>query len=215
MRVSATVWWFFPTFDTDKNLLTLQDNDVSFPPKRHRPHPRSNGSDLLGRFFVEPDLGVCCITKLGPVLQQRMTSRAQRLALDQTDKPIALGLHHTLYYKCVQTREEFYSSVDEITQWIQNGPLLQPPAEAEPLWCIYNLALLSPAGSTINEPSACPLTFKRTANLHTETSATQPLAAYPQRQGLLCPFATSEEKTKGARKLKVFISRKTKGVETV
>ena len=93
MRVSATVWWFFATPTTDENLITLQDDAVSFPPTR------PNGSDLLDRFFVEPDLGVCCITRLGPTLRKTMPSRAQRLAMDHTDKPIALGLHHTLYYR--------------------------------------------------------------------------------------------------------------------
>ncbi len=42
MRVSATVWWFFTTPNTDENLLTLQDDAVSFSPTRHRPHPRTS-----------------------------------------------------------------------------------------------------------------------------------------------------------------------------
>jgi hypothetical protein len=127
LRISATVWWFFSTFLPDGNLLNLQDQNVSFPPTRDRPHPQPNGSDLLGRFFLEHDLGVCCITRLGPVTQKQMPSRAQLHAHSNCDKPIAIGAHHTLYYRCVQSKEEFYSSVDEIVQWISTGPLLQPP----------------------------------------------------------------------------------------
>jgi hypothetical protein len=56
-----------------------------------------------------------------------MPSRAQLRAHYNGDKPIAMGAHYTLYYKCVQSKEEFYSSVDEIVQWISTGPLLQPP----------------------------------------------------------------------------------------
>ncbi len=125
MRVSSTVWWFFPTFLPDDNLLTLQDPAISYPPTRERPHPQSNGADLLGRVFVEPELGACCITRLGPVAQKQMSSRAQKRVI--TDKAIAIGLHHTLHYQCIQTGEEYYSSVDEILQWrIRSGPILQP-----------------------------------------------------------------------------------------
>ncbi len=63
MRISATIiWWFFPSFVTDDNLLTLQDLAISYPPTRDRPHPQPNGADLLGRYFLEPELGVCAIT---------------------------------------------------------------------------------------------------------------------------------------------------------
>jgi len=140
MRVSATVWWFIPKFVPDDHLLTLQDTTVSYPPTRDRSHPRPDGSDLLGRFFVEPDLGVCCITRLGPITHKQLASRAQRLAMTPTNKPISLGAHHTLYYQCVQTKEEFYSSVDEVSQWIQRGPLLRPPVDSAPT----NLHVTSP-----------------------------------------------------------------------
>jgi hypothetical protein len=57
-----------------------------------------------------------------------MLSRAQTTARAHS-QPIALGTHHTLYYRCLATQEEHYSSVDEIVQWIMTGPLLQRPAE--------------------------------------------------------------------------------------
>ena len=96
LRISASVWWFFSTYLPDDNLLLLQDQNVSFPPTRDRPQPQTNGSDLLGRFFLEPELGVCCITRLGPVTRKKLPSRAQVRAHANGDKPIAIGDHHTL-----------------------------------------------------------------------------------------------------------------------
>ncbi len=101
---------------------------MPFLPTRDRPHPQTNGSDLLGRFFLEPELGVCCIARLGPVTRKQMPSRAQVRAHSNGDKPIAIGDHHTLYYQCVKPKAEYYSSVDEIVQWISTGSILQPPA---------------------------------------------------------------------------------------
>jgi hypothetical protein len=64
-------------------------------------------------------------------MERQMLSRAQTNARG-TDQPIALGTHHTLYYRCLATQEEHYSSVDEIVQWITTGPLLQRPTENPP-----------------------------------------------------------------------------------
>ena len=69
---------------------------------------------------------MCWVAKLGLVLQMQLQSRAQR-AQPTTDRPIALGSHHTLYYQSVTTKEQYHSSVDEIMQWIRNGPVLQLP----------------------------------------------------------------------------------------
>jgi hypothetical protein len=38
LRVSVTVWWFFPPYMLDDSLITLQDTTVSYPPSRHRPN---------------------------------------------------------------------------------------------------------------------------------------------------------------------------------
>ncbi len=46
--------------------------------------------------------------------------------------PIVLGHHHTLYYQCVSSKEEYFSSVEEVSQWISNGPILQPPCAHVP-----------------------------------------------------------------------------------
>ena len=48
------------------------------------------------------------------------------------NQPVALGTQHTLYYRCLATQEEHYSSVDEIVQWITTGPLLQRPTDNSP-----------------------------------------------------------------------------------
>jgi hypothetical protein len=128
MRTSATVWWFFPSFHPDDNLTTLQNIEVSYPPTRERHNPQRNGSDLLGRYFFDPDIGVCCITRLGPVTRKQLPSRAQLRSQATPDLTIAVGTHYTLYYQCTANGEEHYSSVDEILQWIKQGPILQPPA---------------------------------------------------------------------------------------
>ena len=60
--------------------------------------------------------------------RKQLPSRAQVRAHANGDKPIAIGDHHTLYYQCVKSKVEYYSSVDEIVQWIATGPVLQPPA---------------------------------------------------------------------------------------
>jgi hypothetical protein len=131
MRVSATVWWFFPSVYIDNSILTLPAAEISYPPSRTRSNPKPNGEDLLGRYFFEPDLGVCCVTRLGPVTNKQMPSRAER-AIPITDKPISYGPHFTLYYTCVNMKAEHFSSVDEVVQWIQEGPILLPPSSAPP-----------------------------------------------------------------------------------
>jgi hypothetical protein len=120
MRISATVWRMFPSFFPDNHLLTLQDTNISYPPTRNCPHPESNEADLLGRFFFESELGVCCITKLESIKEKKLSSRAQDRANIGSEKLIPLGIHCTLYYRCIRTNEEHYSSVDEILQWIRD-----------------------------------------------------------------------------------------------
>jgi hypothetical protein len=68
MRVSGTVWWFLKPFVPDDDLLSPDNSKVLYPPSRERVFPSPDGSDLLGRCFMDPSVGVCCITQLGPVL---------------------------------------------------------------------------------------------------------------------------------------------------
>jgi hypothetical protein len=121
MRISGTVWWFRKLFPTDEN----PDSEIAYPPKTHRPKNK-DGSDLLERVFLEPELGPCFITKLGPIMKRQMLSQAQKTARAHS-KRIALVTHHTLYYRRLATHEEHYSSANEIVQWIMTGPILQWP----------------------------------------------------------------------------------------
>jgi hypothetical protein len=75
-RTTNTVWWFMHDVAPDTDLLTV-DPAHAYPPNRHRPDPKANGADLIGRVFMEPEIGVCRITGLRPVTYHRMPSRAQ------------------------------------------------------------------------------------------------------------------------------------------
>ena len=61
----------------DQDLLQLAP-EIAYPPTRDRPNPQDNGADLLGRHFVEPEIGVCCITDLGPIIHKAIDTRADR-----------------------------------------------------------------------------------------------------------------------------------------
>jgi hypothetical protein len=83
---------------------------------------------MVGRHFVEPELGVCVIMGPGPVTTMTLPTRAQiARQRKSTDQPIRTGSHYTLRYRQTDTNEEHSSSVAEILQWIAAGPLLQPP----------------------------------------------------------------------------------------
>ena len=105
----------------------------AYPPTTARPNPQANGADLLGRHFLEPELGVCVIIGIGPATVKQMPSRAQRNRTQRTpegDLTLRLGTHYTLVYRQVDTGEEHYSSIDEILFWIDTGPCLQPPPDS-------------------------------------------------------------------------------------
>jgi hypothetical protein len=60
-----------------QDLLQLGPN-IAYPPTRDRPNPFDDGSDLLGRHFLKPELEICYITGLGPILQKVISTRAER-----------------------------------------------------------------------------------------------------------------------------------------
>jgi hypothetical protein len=111
-RVSGTVWWFVKPMRPDGELLSPANLQVMYPPSRERVNPVPDGSDLLGRFFLEPSSGICCITRLGPT------------GTDNED-----NLAETLHYRCVKTQGEYYATVTQIETWIKDGPLLQKPMD--------------------------------------------------------------------------------------
>jgi hypothetical protein len=132
-RVSGTVWWFLKPFVPDEDLLSPDNSRVLYPPTKDRLAPSVDGSDLLGRCFLDPSLGVCCITRLGPILTP-------------DDDTLAVTLH----YRCLSTQGEHIATVDQIAQWIRDGPLLSPPSEevgrdpsapvSYPMYAPYNIS---------------------------------------------------------------------------
>jgi hypothetical protein len=76
------------------DLLQL-DSNIAYPPTRDRPNPSEDGFDLLGRHFLEPELGVCYITGLGPVLHKVISTRAERNQqnLPESEPTIPTGAH--------------------------------------------------------------------------------------------------------------------------
>jgi hypothetical protein len=103
-RITNTVWWFLA--DKPDSIL-LQPNDaLAYPPSklRARPNPRNNGTDLVRRHFIEPELGVCVIIGPGPVTIKTLPTRAQSARLRQSLEPaIRTGSHYTLRYRYRQT----------------------------------------------------------------------------------------------------------------
>jgi hypothetical protein len=68
-------------------LFSIQSPTSPIP----RSEPRDNGSDLIGRAFLEPELGVCLITGLGPVMS--CTTKCRReLVVGATVPPVSLSL---------------------------------------------------------------------------------------------------------------------------
>jgi hypothetical protein len=116
----------------DTALLDIELTHA-YPPSKHRTDPQPNGSDLIRRVFVEPEIGVCQINGLGPVTQHRLATRAQ-LQRQRNDRapPIAQGAHYTLTYVQLATGDEHFSSIAEIVHWVDSGPLLQPPTPVAP-----------------------------------------------------------------------------------
>jgi hypothetical protein len=161
LRIANTVWWFMAPIKPSQEFLQL-DLDVAYPPTRHRPDPQKDGSDLLGRHFVEPELGVCCITALGPISRKNANTRSERdqLRTPGAEPPIAAGLHYTLYYTQLLTQAEHLSSVTEILHWIQIGPIL--PLNVEDPNVNGTLPITTPPATALlyvpmPQPTAVPL----------------------------------------------------------
>ncbi len=74
---------------------------------------------------------MCCITALGPIVRKHAITRVERdqLRTPGAEPQISTGLHYTLYYNQLLTQTEYLSSVTEILNWIQIGPILPPHVE--------------------------------------------------------------------------------------
>ncbi len=104
---------------------------LAYPPTKVRPDPRDNGTDLVGRHFIDPELGVCVIVGPGPVIDKNWQHIQQQK--NSNEPAIGPGSHFTLRYRHIDTCEEHYSSVSEILYWIALGPVLTQPTLRAPL----------------------------------------------------------------------------------
>jgi hypothetical protein len=156
MRVSGTAWWFLAPCVPDDDLL-LPDNDhILFPNHNQRLSPQDNGSDLLGRCFQDPIAGICCITRLGPIMER-----------DQHE------FVPTLQYRCLNTQAEFIATVTQIANWIQDGPVIARPPRTQPRFSAapvtYPIYSPLPRNDDLNAPTT-PESLDPTAT-HQPTSA--------------------------------------------
>ncbi len=110
MRVSGTVWWFLAPFMPDDDFLSGDNYHIMYPEHNKRLFPQDNGSDLLGRCFCDPQVGLCCITRMGPLIQNN----------DQELDP-------TLHYRCLTTQAEYVATVAQIETWITQAPSIPRP----------------------------------------------------------------------------------------
>jgi hypothetical protein len=98
-RITNTVWWFLPDVAADSTLVQASGT-LTYPPTKARPDPRDNGIDLVGRHFIEPELGVCVIIGPGPVIIKKLATRAQIRQQQKSNEPaIGSGSHFTLRYR--------------------------------------------------------------------------------------------------------------------
>ena len=86
------------------------------PPCAHRPNPTPDGSDLIGRYFVDPDLGVCKVTAVGEPFLLR-TGAGNRAAAPF----LPAGYHPTLVYT-MSSGHTHSSSLTEVSAWIRDLP---------------------------------------------------------------------------------------------
>ena len=86
---------------------------LALPPTTARPTPAVGGSDLIGRCFMDPELGRCKITGLGSpyLLRWGQGNRADGATLTP-------GWHNTLRY-VTPSGAEGASSVAEVAQWVE------------------------------------------------------------------------------------------------
>ena len=85
-------------------------------PTADRPSPQFDGLDLLGRQFIDPELGACTVIGAGtPVFLQPRTGNLG------PDPLLPSGWHPTLRYQTVANRIES-SSVTEVARWVVQYP---------------------------------------------------------------------------------------------
>ena len=194
-RVSGTVWWFLAPCVPDDDLL-LPDNDhLLYPGHNQRLSPLNDGSDLLGRCFQDPKAGMCCVTRLGPIMEHEQHEFVP-----------------TLHYRCLQTRSEFIATVTQIANWIQDGPIIPRPIRTP----------TRPSAAPVTYPTYFPVNHNDDPNAHTfpalppaaesDVPTTIP-SPHTHTQGPTVGLDTSQELRRSQRKRKApdFLRPKFKG----
>ena len=134
------------------HFAALPDSPPSPAVPDPRPDPKVDGSDLVGRWFEDPDLGRCQVTGKGP--PHRLLPGAGNRA---SGPRLAPGFHHTLRYSTPSGSVET-SSVAEVADWLARFPALPPPQSAPPSPASPPPAHRYPTRSRARPPAAaaCP-----------------------------------------------------------
>jgi hypothetical protein len=161
---------FFPDL-----LFTFEDPTISAPPPdptSDRPSPTLDGSDLIGRSFVDPELGLCRVIGTGQpnFLQPHTGNLAPGLRLSP-------GWHPTLSYTSITGRVD-HSTVTEVARWILEHPpptIPQPVPHEPPVLPLSVPVVLPPTATLRSRPQ------RRQSTSHVPTPASpQSVSAPPQ-----------------------------------
>ena len=127
---------FFPSTGLSRVCETLSHfPDPLFPfedptllpsvpdPTASRPSPTFDGADLVGRRFLDPDLGPCLVTGPGP--QTFLQPHTGNL---DAGTPLNPGWHPTLTYSYLVSNRPTtsHSSVSEVSRWVSLYPCPDP-----------------------------------------------------------------------------------------
>ena len=128
-----------------------------------RPHPTADGSDLLGKSFLDDELGPCTVSSLAdPILLQPGTGNLT------PGLRLAPGHHHALTY-FDRTGRTHTSSVPEVAHWVCNCPL-PVPAIPEPLSPDFPGPIPSGLLAAFFSGPFCPSDLFASKSPHTGTS---------------------------------------------
>ena len=97
------------------------------PPSPSRPHPTADGSDLIGRWFVDPEEGLChIISTASPFL--KLPSVGNR---NPSSPILADGYHYMLRYT-TPSGATHSSSLTEVADWVHRFPAVNPSSSSSP-----------------------------------------------------------------------------------
>ena len=124
MRVSDTISLFpSPLFHFEDPATPPEP----LPPSPSRPHPTADGSDLIGRWFLDPDEGLCQVISTAPPFL-KLPSVGNR---NVSSPLLADGYHYMLRYTA-STGATHASSLTEVADWILRFPAGDPSSSSPP-----------------------------------------------------------------------------------